>query len=61
MTTINQSVFDALGEGSINQNIVDAAAEIIAAETPKQTVQAVSRFKNFVLIAARGLEMQATG
>jgi RNase P/RNase MRP subunit p30 len=59
MSIINQSVFAAIGEGSINQNIVEAAAEIIAAETPKQVVAAVQRYKNFVLIAARGLEMQA--
>jgi hypothetical protein len=48
MSIINQSVFDAIGEGFINQNIVDAAAEIIAAETPKQVVAAVQRYKNFV-------------
>jgi hypothetical protein len=58
MTTINNSVFQALGEGFIKTEIVEAAAEIIAAEKPSQEAQAVRRFRNFVLIAARGLEMQ---
>jgi hypothetical protein len=58
MTTINQYVFDALGEGVINQNIVDALAEIMVATSPKETVKAVSKFKNYALIAARGLEMK---
>jgi hypothetical protein len=56
--TINQSIFNALGEGSVNQNIVEASAEIMAAETTIQIKAAVERYKNFVLIEARGLEMK---
>jgi len=61
MNTINNSVFQALGEGFIKTEILEAAAEIVAAENPIQEAQAVSRFRNFVLIAAKGLEMQGAG
>jgi hypothetical protein len=59
--TISNSVFKVIGDGVLNQDIVDASSEIIAANTIEETIKAVKKYKNLVLISARLEDIKKKG
>lgn len=54
---LRNHIESAIGDGLLSQNIVDAGLEIVHAETEAELLAAAKRYQNFVMIAARGRQM----